>query len=587
MSTHLPTRATGRRLPAAAVGVVLAALLLPAAPVVAAADHPDTGSFFEYTFHRAVGGGSGEYYGYTDDTRSSGRYDIIAVNATQATVHARYDWTYSTSEGGGRSGHVDRQVTFSLPDRHYSGQLTDYDELDGTVASAYAVWFWVPPGSARGTQVLVLDNLLTVRSRDATVWVNGLPRTAVELSGTGTGSRNDAYGQFSFTYTDTYWFDLETGMFLRERYEEKDTGTWFGDPAGFTWTEDLEFTGGSYEPPLDTAAFAVFLFEIAAVLAFVGYVAWRFKWRARTVYPTDGGAVWSVKVRLLKDPSKLKQVGGEPHRSTKELSMLVDPEAKGVTENFQPFLWDFARKGKLAGDRMAVAENRSGLQGLAIYNRESRIGTVFAQSTEIAESLRRMVGAQDFFSEWRHQVPTASRSTALSAGVVMNRGDAYNVFDTYNVMRLDTIPESGYDTSLVQRMRPEDVGDVARLAKFVYKIDSKKFVESQLAAGDFGYVARVDGRLVGFGFATYTGAVGRVHTLAVDPGFRNRGIGREILRARLAALRDLGAKYVLSEIAEWNLGSMELAVSHGFRPVGKMYVETARSQRVKRDIMRR
>lgn len=100
-------------------------------------------------------------------------------------------------------------------------------------------------------------------------------------------------------------------------------------------------------------------------------------------------------------------------------------------------------------------------------------------------------------------------------------------------------------------------------------------------------MARINGKIVGFAFATYANGHGRIHTLTVLPNYRNRGVGKELMCARLKTLYDLGARSVITEIADWNLASLQIAYSCGFKPVGTMYVETARSTRIKKTIVRR
>jgi L-amino acid N-acyltransferase YncA len=565
-----PRRARGR-----AAVVLLAAIAAPLALAPAAAAAPPADAWFEYRLHQAIGSGGGEYAGYEDDIHSQGRYSVTSLTAAEAFVHANYQWSYSSSEGTRRRGTENRDVSFSLADRRYTSAVTDLDDLDGQPPAAHAVWFWIPTGLPLGAPVDILDQTLIVTSTRAVVWQGLTPHEAIEVRGSGTGVRNDAYGTFDTSWTDTFYFDIATGMFVAERYVEQNNGFWQGERASFVLTLNVDVTGTSYPIPVSTGGVAWLLVQLAVLVGILAglTVAWRN--RPRMLW---SASIPGVTVRRLKRVEKLLPVA--PVSGTFSQSQLAsDPELPNyVSQRFGPFIEDFARKGLLAGDRVSVARVPRGLVGIALYNKDADIGTVLCSATDVAEALRRHVRAKDFFSEWRHQVPSGQGRPA---------GDAYNIFDTYHILRAAELPDTEYDTDLVSRMKPQDLDEVSAVAKSVYKADSKEWLAAQLASGDVGFVARLDGKVVGFAFATFANGAGRIHTLTVAPGYRNRGVGRELMRARLFALKAMGARDVITEIAQWNLSSLQLAQSHGFVKVADMYVETVRPKRIKKDIVRR
>jgi [ribosomal protein S18]-alanine N-acetyltransferase len=499
-------------------------------------------------------------------------------------MHTRYVWSYTSNDAPSDGGVEDRLISFSPTTRHYTSAHTDNDELDSFPASNFGVWFWISPDVQLGQQLLVFDNTLRVTSLDSTIWLGFSPKHAIKLEGTGVGSRNDNYGQFNFDWTDTYYFDAATGWFVAERYVEHDRGFWQGSSASFTWTEDVDFLRGSYDPPVDVVALASFWAFIILFFALIAVGAWAYRWRTRTVQISQ----WDrVRLGKLKDPGRLRAMLPAASDGTGGMASDSPLPIEGVTQYFGHFLEDFARKGAAAGDTMAVATQGGRIAGLALYNKEGDVGAVFAQGTGLAEALRKFVRSKDFFTEWRHAVPDSAREWASGMGVQFSSGDAYNLLDTYDVLRLSKIPPSGYDTSLVSRMQPADLAQVADIAKLVFKVESKQWLAAQVSAGDIGFVARVDGRIVGFALASAVGRAGRLHTLAVLPAFRSRGIGRELVRARLAALDALGVRYVIAEVAQWNIASHELLFAHGFEKVGSVYVETSRSAKPARQVVRR
>jgi ribosomal protein S18 acetylase RimI-like enzyme len=136
-------------------------------------------------------------------------------------------------------------------------------------------------------------------------------------------------------------------------------------------------------------------------------------------------------------------------------------------------------------------------------------------------------------------------------------------------------------------MTGADLPEVAALARRVYRSRARRWMRACLRSGDLCYVAVADGRIVGFGMACLEGTHGRLHTLGVDPAYRGRGIAKQLHRARLEAMRRMGATDVIDEIADWNLASIRISTLSGFKPVGKVYVETVRRKRIRKNIVRR
>jgi ribosomal-protein-alanine N-acetyltransferase len=212
---------------------------------------------------------------------------------------------------------------------------------------------------------------------------------------------------------------------------------------------------------------------------------------------------------------------------------------------------------------------------------------ILCENTEVKEGLRHFIGAKDFFTEVRSLIPEKIITEAARKGEKIENRFNYNLFDTYKIVRLENLQDMDFDTGLITRMKESDLAELEAISKKVYKVRSRSWIRAQYRSGDIGFVARLDGKIIGFAFTTYANGHGRIHTLTVLPEYQNRGIGKELMRARLKALYDLGAVDVIAEIANWNLPSLQIAYRHGFKPAGAMYVETVRPQRIKRSIVRR
>ena len=80
-------------------------------------------------------------------------------------------------------------------------------------------------------------------------------------------------------------------------------------------------------------------------------------------------------------------------------------------------------------------------------------------------------------------------------------------------------------------------------------------------------VEGADGRVAGYALASVAADEGEILNLAVEPGARRRGLGRELLEALLVTFRAEGVGTVHLEVRESNAAAMHLYQRAGFRPV--------------------
>ena len=552
-------------------------------PLAAAASQPRPGTFFEYKYTEKIGDGTGEYYGWWDKTTAEGRYEVLAWGPDEARMSVHQTWKYKSYDGEYDSGSLDRAFSFNLTDRLYTSAQTDLDEplYNQYAPNELGQWLWVPTDVRRGDELYILTENWTVRDTDHLLWTRLVPRRVIEVVAAGVWQRDDDYGTFSYSYVDRLYFDKGTGMFVAERYDEYDDGEYEGLPAGFHRTIAIDLTEASYKSEVDwlaaLAAYGKAAFYLFLVFALIFLLYYWSRWHSREVpMRLNADGVGSYKVRM----SRVWRAKGLP---------VLENSA---TDQFGPFLEHWVEKELLSRDRVAIAREPHGnrLLGIAYYNKEGRIGTVLCKDTELNEYLRQFVGCKDFFSETSHVITPpgwAKRDRSLMSKLGKIQNAAYNVFETHNVYRLEPVPEVAFDAGLVRPMTEADLREVAALAKRVYRAPAKKWIRACLRSGDLCYVAVADGRIVGFGIACLVGTHGRLHTLGVDPAYRGRGIAKQLHRARLEAMRRMGATDVIDEIADWNLASIRISTLSGFRPVGKVYVETVRRRRIKKNIVRR
>lgn len=571
-------------------------LLVALAPGLALAQRaaPPEGAWLRYRFEQRLTEGTGAYQSFTEQTRAHARYTIESVEGDEVTIRGRYAWAYGSSDRTD-SGVEDRTVVFSLASRRYLGPRTDvsdYDERDGR---ELATWIWIPPSSSPSAPVRVLERDFRVMSSGLPMEIAGSPRRAIALMATEQGSRDDAYGQLRTTITDRYWYDADTGMFLREVHEERCEGTFEGRSASFLLTTTIELVDSSYAPaasppPEDSYTTppelrvptfrrsggsetgeawctALFFGGLVAVLVFVFLVLPVIRRRRRRRGPTQTAQGQSFNV----------------HEGWKA-GRPIPPLPPGLSPSFDHFLPHMLRVAQAAGHPVAAATTGDGaILGVAIGDKDAAVGTIFAADSDVCEALRLRIGQSEFFSEHRHPTLASIKRLNISAPA-----EAYNVYETYEVMTLDARPEElGYDTEVVSRLKDAQRPAAVALLEQAYGVPCARWLDATLAEGDLAWIAHEGDTVLGVALATVVGTRARLHTLTVHPDHRGRGLGTALYRARLRALFDMGVTSVLTECATWNVAALELARAHGFTKSGVVYVESARHHRDERKFVRR
>jgi ribosomal protein S18 acetylase RimI-like enzyme len=209
----------------------------------------------------------------------------------------------------------------------------------------------------------------------------------------------------------------------------------------------------------------------------------------------------------------------------------------------------------------AVGDGR--LSGLALYDRESKLGTVFATDPALVRLFLKMSRSKHFFLEAGTTAPTA-----LPPGI--------KPLDRFDLLALDNPSPISYDPNVVRGMRPDDLPAVQALAAVVYARPGVRWRRIALRDGDVAFVAEVGGQLAGFGFLTVADSTALLHGLTVAPGFRGIGLGNELTAARITAASELGVHRVLVEVSKGNPPVVAIARRTGFTPVGAVVYASRR-----------
>ena len=491
----------------------------------AAGAPPQTADFFEYNYNTYVDQGTDYYFGYSDKMISHARYTVQSVSGDLATVRGLGSWTFDGSDGTHQSGVTDVTPVFSLSTRRYvSG-------IDVNASANATVWFWVSMPLAQGQTVRILDDVFTVISTDATVWNGIIPHRTVQLQASGTYTRDDAYGIFAATYTDRYYFDPDSGYVVAESYEERDTNP----SASFRFRAEISLTASSYSVPLDLIPFA--LVDLGVPAAAVLAVA--------------------AAIRVRRGPNRLR-IGSKDFPTDVRIRKAKSPaDLVGLTSDGSPFFGPFlpllAERSFAEHDPVVLALADRTLVGLALFDQESAMGSLFASDDAVARVLMKRVKMKNFFAD-----------ATIPSGLLRAKE-----IDRFAILQLRNPQPREYDSTLVRPMTADDLGAVVAIAQNTYRASARRFIASSFQGGDFGYVAVANNRVVGFGFATVVGTVARLHTLTVDAPYRAQGIGTQIMNARLSALAALGVDRVILEISRKNVASMRVATRAGFVPFGE------------------
>jgi hypothetical protein len=229
---------------------VLPALLLLSPLAAAAGGHyiPQSGDRFHYYETIVLGSGTGDYYGYSENSYINGTLGVTAV-AANGTETATYSSTDAWSNSTGSS-----QVTASSGSFTFSAATFLY--VQGTDnQSGYtnpSVWFYINNSLPVGGAVTLLNTPSHVESTDYAYALGGSTSNEVKsifTQGTGAFERDDVYGVFNATYTWNSYFDPSTGYIVGYSYTEEDSN---GSGDGFSIVDSLSVTSTTY--PLTSVA---------------------------------------------------------------------------------------------------------------------------------------------------------------------------------------------------------------------------------------------------------------------------------------------------------------------------------------------
>jgi ribosomal-protein-alanine N-acetyltransferase len=118
----------------------------------------------------------------------------------------------------------------------------------------------------------------------------------------------------------------------------------------------------------------------------------------------------------------------------------------------------------------------------------------------------------------------------------------------------------------IRPLAPEDAGSILRITREAPEAASWP-VESLLQLP--GWVAAMEGKVVGFVIARAVADEMEILNLAVEPAGRRQGIGGALLDNALAFGRRSGARRAFLEVRESNRGARRFYERHEFAVIGR------------------
>ncbi|HHQ44679.1 MAG TPA: GNAT family N-acetyltransferase [Candidatus Altiarchaeales archaeon] len=124
------------------------------------------------------------------------------------------------------------------------------------------------------------------------------------------------------------------------------------------------------------------------------------------------------------------------------------------------------------------------------------------------------------------------------------------------------------------------LGDERRISEIHFRHNSffeedyvsPDFISECLAGGDFNFlVAESGGEIAGFCGMLYHLHVGRaeIGPIAVEDGFKGRGVGRILLEKAFDLLKEIGVLRVIVKVKAENSGALGFFQNQGFTPEGR------------------
>jgi len=479
-------------------------------------------------------------------------------------VTARVSWRFSENYYDSSQKSVDNyEFSYSLVDGAYLWG-TDQDVLNTTDMN---VWFHIP-GGIKASQYDILDTSYNVISGEHLIWVGHLmPFSGKKLHSEGYYFRDDIYGEFDAKYKVNNFF-TKSGYLIGEIYTETDvgydreTGYW----SKFTINSYVFITSSSYLRPFNFGMYFLAYWGPILFFMILFYVIYEnLRWKSRIIPKGD------IEITVEKN-----------------LPNFVKFDIQSAYSEMIPSYLVRAR----SHERRIISAHRNGIvEGIGFIEPKKNVGTFYGNH------IWDMVN----YTKVKYLFTETGRNSKGFRTI-----EKYNIFEINNLQQR----ELSFDTA---HIKPVEEKHLDPIMKMIANEDrgkkSKRYAEwvSKSYEDDIAVVAtafRTESWLqsimsdlfqskypkpeaianeiiLGVGFTTPGEETGWLYGLYVHPAFRNHGIGRMLVLARLSALKEIGCTRAITEIAEWNSPAKSIYDDYNAQIIGKIYLLGKKMPKVK------
>ncbi len=518
---------------------------------------------FEYVYNWDLVGTGGWYDGYTETFRAKGHY-LVDFNGNYANVTARISWRFSENYYGSSQKSVDNyEFSYSLVNGAYVWG-TDQDVLNTTDMN---VWFHIP-GGIKASQYDILDTSYDVISGEHLIWVGNLmPFSGKKLHSEGYYSRDDVYGEFDAKYEVDNFFTKD-GYLIGEIYTEVDdgydgeTGHW----SKFRINSYVFITSSSYLRPFNFGMYFLAYWGPILFFMILFYVIYEnLRWKSRIIPKGD--------IEIIVE---------------RNLPNFVKFEIQSAYSEMIPSYLVRARSHE---KKIISAHSNGVVEGIGFIEQKGKVGTFYGNH------IWDMVN----YTKVKYAFTESGRGLKGFRTI-----EKYNIFEINNLQQRDLsfdtahikpVEEKHLD-AIMKMIANEDRGKKSKkYAKWVTKsyeddiavgataLRTETWIQSimsDLFQSNYPKPESIANEIIlGVGFATPGEETGWLYGLYVHPAFRNHGIGRMLVLARLSALKEIGCTRAITEIAEWNSPAKNIYDDYNAQIVGTIYLLGKKMPKVK------
>ncbi|MEM1919548.1 MAG: ribosomal protein S18-alanine N-acetyltransferase [Desulfurococcaceae archaeon] len=124
---------------------------------------------------------------------------------------------------------------------------------------------------------------------------------------------------------------------------------------------------------------------------------------------------------------------------------------------------------------------------------------------------------------------------------------------------------------VIREFRISDLDSVINIENKCFKPEHRYsrsvFLELFRTYPDCFYVAVIDSLVVGYVICGYIEDFGHIISIAVDPDFQSRGIGKKLLLKTEEILKEKGVRVVYLEVGVSNYRAINLYLKNGYTPI--------------------